>query len=70
MTTGHSLGGAISMVMGLELKLHFSIIKVEVHNFGQPRVGEENLAQFMNSKLKNQIVRVVHNKDLVPHLPF
>lgn len=42
---------------------------VEVHNFGQPRVGDSNLAQFMKNKL-NGIFRVVHNRDLVPHVPF
>jgi hypothetical protein len=42
---------------------------VEVHTFGQPRVGEANLAQFMKSKL-DTVFRVVHNRDIVPHVPF
>lgn len=54
----------------MEIKLKYGTkYEVEVHNFGQPRVGDSNLAQFMKSKL-NGIFRVVHNKDLVPHVPF
>lgn len=40
-----------------------------MHNFGQPRIGDANLAHFIYSKLDG-IFRVVHNKDLVPHVPF
>ena len=43
--------------------------EVEVHTFGQPRVGNVNLAQFMSTKI-NTIFIVVHNRDIVPHVPF
>ncbi len=69
-STGHSLGAAISLIAGLEIKLKYGAkYIVEVHNFGQPRVGDANLAQFMKTKL-NGIFRVVHYKDIVPHVPF
>lgn len=39
-----------------------------VYNFGQPRVGDKTYASFATAKLPTW--RVVHNKDIVPHLPF
>ncbi len=69
-SSGHSLGAALSIIGALEIKLKYgSKYEVEAHNFGQPRVGDANLAQFMKSKL-NTIFRVVHYQDLVPHVPF
>lgn len=41
---------------------------MEVHNFGQPRIGNIELSKFMGEKLDG-IIRMVHNKDIVPHLP-
>jgi hypothetical protein len=41
---------------------------VEVHNFGQPRVSNLALSKYMVSKI-SAVFRVVHYKDLVPHLP-
>jgi predicted lipase len=66
--TGHSLGAALALITGIEFTQKFPKIPVEVHNFGQPRVGNEILSRYMMSKIST-IYRVVHNKDLVPHLP-
>ena len=66
-TTGHSLGAAIAAIAAIEMKSLFPNTKVNLHNFGQPRVGNIKMAEFMNSKLDG-IYRVVHNRDLVPHL--
>lgn len=41
---------------------------MEVHNFGSPRIGNEKLAAHLREKIST-IYRVVHNKDIVPHLP-
>ena len=68
LNTGHSLGAALSTITGLELALRYPSIEVHVHNFGSPRLGNENLAQFIHSRLAS-VLRVVHNRDLVPHLP-
>ena len=58
------------MIAGTEVKMNYgNKFEVEVHTFGQPRVGEANLAQFMKSKI-DTIFRVVHNRDIVPHVPF
>jgi hypothetical protein len=43
--------------------------EVEVHNFGQPRICNANLAQFIRTKV-DKIFRVVHNQDIYVHLPF
>jgi predicted lipase len=68
--TGHSLGGALALIAGTEVKMNYgNKFEIEVHTFGQPRVGEVNLAQFMKSKI-DTIFRVVHNRDIVPHVPF
>jgi predicted lipase len=67
LTTGHSLGGALSEIAGMRLKAKFSK-KVEVHNFGCPRVGNAAMAQFLGTRV-DTLFRVVHNKDIVPHLP-
>lgn len=37
------------------------------YTFGQPRVGDEAFVTFSSSKLTSY--RVVHNQDVVPHVP-
>lgn len=56
------------MIVGVELAQKYTNIPVEVHNFGQPRVGNLKYSQFATKKVQT-IFRVVHNRDLVPHLP-
>jgi len=64
--TGHSYGAAVSQLIAMEL---LSLgIESSVYNFGQPRIGDSVYASFVNSQLKN-LWRVVHNKDIVPHVP-
>jgi predicted lipase len=67
LTTGHSLGGALSQIGGLRLKQKFNV-QVDIHNFGCPRVGNAAMAQYISSRT-NSLYRVVHHKDIVPHLP-
>ena len=66
--TGHSLGGALGMVSGIELQLKYNKV-AEVYVFGAPRIGNVDLAHFINIKIPTTF-RVIHNKDIVPHLPF
>lgn len=64
--TGHSLGAAIAQVLSMELlKEGYNL---ELYNYGQPRVGDNKYALFVNNKIKNYW-RFTHNKDIVPHLP-
>jgi hypothetical protein len=65
--TGHSLGAAIAQLIGMEL--YAVNITNSIYNFGQPRVGDEKYANFVNTIITDNIVRFTHNKDMVPHLP-
>ena len=67
--TGHSLGGSLSTINGIEFFLRYGTkYEVNVHNFGSPRVGDVDLAHFIDTKLKVH-QRVVHYKDAAPHFP-
>ena len=68
LNTGHSLGAALAVIGGMRLKAKFGK-KTIVHNFGCPRVGNEAMAQYIATRV-DTLYRVVHNRDLVPHLPF
>lgn len=39
-----------------------------MHNYGCPRIGNAAMAQYIGLKV-DSLYRVVHNKDIVPHLP-
>jgi len=66
--TGHSLGGAVTVLASLDLTLA-GISGIQTYTFGSPRVGNDLFAQLVNKLLPNAI-RVTHNKDIFPHLPF
>ncbi|XP_020518831.1 uncharacterized protein LOC18427461 [Amborella trichopoda] len=75
--TGHSLGGALAVLMTTILLLHKEDEIMErclgVFTFGQPRVGDEDLSEFMDKKLNEptkRYYRVVYRYDLVPRVPF
>jgi hypothetical protein len=42
---------------------------VVMYNIGSPRVGDENFANYAKSQLPD-IHRIVHDDDMVPHVPF
>ncbi|MDH5472751.1 MAG: lipase family protein [Gammaproteobacteria bacterium] len=64
-TTGHSLGGAVALILAMHLNIdNFNIGKIVT--FGQPKVT--NIAGAHKFKPLN-IIRVVTEKDLVPLLP-
>jgi len=64
--TGHSYAAATGQLLAMELSKKNII--TSLYNFGQPRVGDEKYASFVNTKLKNYY-RFTHDKDIVPHLP-
>ena len=68
LSIGHSLGGALATITALELQLKFNNVR-ELHTFGAPRIGNYELASFLKQRLPNAY-RVVHYRDLAPHLPF
>ena len=65
--TGHSYGAAVAQVLALELLE--TITPINVYNFGQPRTGNTEYAQYVNQMLSPNYWRVTHDRDLVPHLP-
>uniref|UniRef100_A0A6C0DV16 Fungal lipase-type domain-containing protein n=1 Tax=viral metagenome TaxID=1070528 RepID=A0A6C0DV16_9ZZZZ len=64
--TGHSLGAAIAQLIGMELSA--VDIKNQIYNFGQPRIGDDKYAKFVNV-ISKELVRFTHDKDMVPHVP-
>lgn len=64
-TTGHSLGGAVAVILGMQLQSdHFKVS--EVVTFGQPKVTNIGGA----NKFKDlKVLRFVRPKDMVPIVP-
>ncbi|KAM4059436.1 lipase (class 3) domain-containing protein [Hirsutella rhossiliensis] len=76
---GHSLGGAVACLAALELRLLLGWDDVLVTTFGEPRVGNYQLARFVDKVFGLDGVadpeslsyrRVTHNDDPVPLLPW
>lgn len=64
--SGHSYGAAISQLIAMELYKEDFISSI--YNYGQPRVGDQAYAMFVNKQIHNNW-RMTHNKDIVPHVP-
>lgn len=78
---GHSLGGAVAALAGLELKLALGLENLTVTTFGEPRIGNKALVRYLDEAfgLKNGSLedaeklpyrRVTHVNDPVPLLPL
>ncbi|KAK0657116.1 Alpha/Beta hydrolase protein [Cercophora newfieldiana] len=78
---GHSLGGAVAALASLELRLSMGWTDLTVTTFGEPRVGNKGLANYLDAAfgLKNATAdnaeklpyrRVTHINDPVPLLPL
>ncbi|KAJ5611539.1 hypothetical protein N7528_008644 [Penicillium herquei] len=73
---GHSLGGAVAALAGLEMKLKG--LEPTVTTFGEPMIGNEEFARFLNhnfaldthSHNTPSFRRVTHINDPVPLLPL
>lgn len=61
--TGHSYGAAVAQILALEINAN-----IHVYNFGQPRTGNAEFANYVNQMLPNYW-RLTHDRDIVPHLP-
>jgi feruloyl esterase len=66
--TGHSLGAALAALAALDLTLQQQPLKA-VYTFGQPRIGNQAFAHYLNQTLAAPLFRVVHHRDPIPHLP-
>uniref|UniRef100_A0AC34R0X9 Fungal lipase-like domain-containing protein n=1 Tax=Panagrolaimus sp. JU765 TaxID=591449 RepID=A0AC34R0X9_9BILA len=69
--TGHSLGAAMASIAAATIsKLgYFTSDKIKLVTYGEPRVGNADYAAAVD-KLVPYAFRVVHDHDLVPHLPL
>ncbi len=66
--TGHSLGGALAVLLGAML-IEDDFPVQGIYTFGAPRVGDPNFAQSLDQKINGIFYRVVNEGDIVPHLP-
>jgi len=67
--TGHSLGAAIATLAASEL-ISKGIQVDHLYTFGSPRVGDSNYVSWFESKFNtNNVFRITHHMDPVPHLP-
>jgi hypothetical protein len=65
--TGASLGAALATFGAIEVHTQLEHVS-ELHTWGCPRVGNDAFAQFV--KMRILTLRVVHNRDIVPHVPL
>ena len=64
------LGGALAVHAGVDIVRNFGPVD-EFYTFGQPRVGNQEFASYVNVLVPGSFnSRVTHNKDPVPHLPL
>ncbi|PYH48555.1 lipase family protein [Aspergillus saccharolyticus JOP 1030-1] len=65
--TGHSLGAALAAIGATILRNDG--YTVDLYNFGQPRIGNLALADYITAQDKGDNYRVTHTDDVVPKLP-
>ncbi|MBD1875420.1 lipase family protein [Nodosilinea sp. FACHB-131] len=66
--TGHSLGGALAAVATISLETQGFEVS-GLYTFGQPRVADWKLVNYMNARMGDRIVRYANNNDIVPMIP-
>jgi len=67
--TGHSLGGALAVLLALQLSKINGMKLAGVVTFGQPKVGDALLTQAITQQLLPFYRRYVNQRDIVPKLP-
>ncbi|XP_058108771.1 triacylglycerol lipase OBL1-like [Magnolia sinica] len=75
LVTGHSLGGALAAIFPSILILHEETTILNslwgIVTYGQPRVGDETFASYVETHLNSKLCyRVVYSYDVVPRVPF
>lgn len=67
--TGHSLGGALAVLLALQLSKISGFRLAGLVTFGQPKVGDAQLTQAITQQLLPFYRRYVNQRDIVPKLP-
>ena len=71
--TGHSLGGALATFCALEIaheqQTYYGNSSVSLFTYGAPRIGDDDLATYIETMLGAHVFRVTHLNDPVPRLP-
>lgn len=66
---GHSLGGALSIITGLNIAINMQDTKVAVITFASPLIGNSGFSTVCNAVPNLKISRVVNTCDVIPTLP-
>lgn len=66
--TGHSLGAALTTLAAMDYLQNDPTATVILYNYGSPRVGNDQFAEWFSSNMKMR-ARVTHHKDIVVHSP-
>jgi triacylglycerol lipase len=67
--SGHSLGGGVAILTGVDLHQSRYGYDVEIYTFASPRVGNSAYCNKVNS-IGPKVYRIVNTVDIVPTLPF
>jgi hypothetical protein len=69
--TGHSLGGSIAALTALKARTlgELDSTNLAVYTFGEAKFGDSQLIKSFKTFIP-QSFRVIHNSDVVPHLPY
>lgn len=72
--TGHSLGGVMAALMALILHAEPAYKDIRgklraVYTFGQPMIGHPAIAKYCRRPDFPPVIRYLHRRDVVPHLP-
>ena len=52
---GHSLGGALATLCGLDIQYNFPDVSVSVYTFGSPKVGNAAFVQAYNRRVPDTV---------------
>lgn len=69
--TGHSLGGALSQLFTLDMRVSLPNVRIGTINFASPMVGDASFqAACDNTGATGRIIRVVNYWDIIPTFPW
>lgn len=73
--SGHSLGGALAILLALRLRTEIAqrnsqSTVASIQTFGQPRVGNKAFAASVDAIFTGRYFRSINHRDIVPRVPF